>query len=76
MKEAYDAGFERASKMRAYTLLDDNGDGEGHHGADTIVEGDGEVASKRYLGNEGKKLELQSSDIEKLTKNNEKLVLE
>lgn len=61
IKQAYNASLAPAQQrygadLREHPLLDDNGDGVGHYGDAAIVSGDGSLASRRYLGNEGRRL--------------------
>ena len=47
--------------------MDDNGDGVGHFGKEDVVEGDGKLAARRFLGDDGRKLQFPTSAIEKLS---------
>ena len=81
VKQAYNAALDAVVKMyhgdtREHPLLDDNGDGDGHFGTEPVVEGDGELAAKRFLGDDGRKLNLPPAAIEELKRLNAKLVLE
>lgn len=83
MKEAYNASVDGTLKwyknkkrpLGENPLLDDNGDGKGHYGKDKVVDGDGELAAKRFLGDEGRKLEYKASALRALKKLNRKLSL-
>ena len=56
--------------------MDDNGDSKGHYGKDAVVEGDGKLAAKRFLGDEGKKLKYHNLAIQELAKLNKNLKLD
>ncbi|MCU0722850.1 MAG: hypothetical protein MUC63_04435 [Planctomycetes bacterium] len=65
LKEAYDYTLGRVRdwykqknlpEVLEHALLDDDGNGEGHHG-EGVVEGDGAFAAKVFLGDGGRKIE-------------------
>ena len=71
MKEAYRAALEPGRKkygadLKEHPLLDDNGDGMGHFGAEPVVEGDGKLAAERFLGAHGNALHFSADAIAKL----------
>jgi hypothetical protein len=61
--------------LKEHPLLDDNGDGVGHFGKDPVVDGDGALAARRFLGNEGYRLDFSPQAIQKLKDLNAGLVL-
>jgi tetratricopeptide (TPR) repeat protein len=83
IKEAYDnivreqiKWYERRKLkvMEEHALLDDNGDGVGHHGLGTPG-GDGKLASRTFLGSEGEALKLSEEEIQRLRERNRALNL-
>lgn len=71
IKLAYNASLAPAirrygSDLREHPLLDDNGDGVGHFGDAPIVGGDGELASRRFLGDSGRKLNVSRTALDRL----------
>lgn len=77
--EAYAAGLrpgrERyGAELKEHPLLDDNGDGKGTFG-ELPREGDGEVATARFLGDEGKPLKFSREAVEALARANGELKL-
>jgi hypothetical protein len=84
IKEAYNASIDgtigwykkKGRPLGEHPLLDDNGDGVGHHGKDPVVEGDGTLAANIFLGNNGKKLRHSLSALQRLTNMNQNLELE
>lgn len=73
LKEAYNAVLE--FDTREEPLLEDNGDRKGNNGTARDVGGDGLLAAKRYLGNEGKKLTYSAASIAELKRLNAGLQL-
>ncbi len=84
LKEAYNASIDGTKRwyenknrpLREHPLLDDNGDGTGHFGKDKTVKGDGELAARTFLGDEGRKLSYDESALTALGKANQALELE
>src|SRR5579862_1586286 len=71
IKDAYNAALEPSRKkygsdLKEHPLLDDNGDGVGHYGAEKIVGGDGTLAAGRFLGDRGRPLHFSSGAIAQL----------
>ncbi|MFO0947022.1 MAG: C13 family peptidase [Planctomycetota bacterium] len=71
IKQAYNASLMPARRkygleLREHPLLDDNGDGVGHFGDLPIVGGDGELASRRFLGDSGRKLNASRTALDRL----------
>jgi hypothetical protein len=65
----------RGSPQGEHALLDDNGDRKGHY----LPEGeggDGEVARRRFLGDEGRPLKVSKEALARLAKQNRALKLE
>lgn len=56
--------------------MEDDGDGIGHFGGDDVVEADDKLAARRFLGDEGHRLQFSPAAIEKLRKINAGLKLE
>ena len=80
IKQAYNAALDATvahyhGKPREHPLLDDNGDGVGHFGKAAVVGGDGKLAARRFLGDQGHKLVFQVAAVEKLRRLNTRLVL-
>lgn len=78
IKDAYNAALEVGRKkygadLKEHPLLDDNGDGVGHYGAEKNVEGDGSVAARRFLGDRGRPLHFSAEAIAKLKELNSPL---
>lgn len=84
LKEAYNASVQgtmkwyekKGYKLDEHPLLDDNGDGKGHFGKEPLVEGDGDLASRTYLGAEGRTLKYKDSALKSLARINRKLKLD
>jgi hypothetical protein len=84
LKEAYNASIDgtvewyrkKGLPLQEHPLLDDNGDGVGHHGKDPLVEGDGTLAANTFLGNNGKKLQYSRAALQRLANENQNLELE
>ena len=84
VKEAYNASVDgtiewyrkKNRSLAEHPLLDDNGDGVGHHGKGLVVEGDGKLAARTFLGDEGSKLSYTPAACQALAKLNEQLKLE
>lgn len=80
IKQVYNATVDRAMHdypggLKEHPLLDDNGDGVGHFGKAPVVDGDGALAARRFMGDEGRKLNFPASAIQKLKDLNAGLVL-
>jgi hypothetical protein len=80
IKQAYNVALDATVKRyrgntREHPLLDDNGDGVGHFGKAAVVDGDGGLAAKRFLGDEGRRLIISPEAVEKLRRLNAGLVL-
>jgi hypothetical protein len=81
IKEAYNAALLSGPKryganLREHPLLEDNADGRGHFGGDATVAGDGGLAARRFLGDEGRRLHFSAEAIENLKQINADLKLE
>ena len=84
IKEAYNVAVDgtvnwyrkKNRTLGEHPLLDDNGDGIGHFGKALVVEGDGALASKTYLGADGGKLRYDAQALSALKQANKKLKLE
>lgn len=62
------------SDLKEHPLLDDNGDGVGHFGG-LPSGGDGSLAKKRFLGDQGRPLQFEESAIEQLRQANSTMLL-
>jgi hypothetical protein len=84
LKEAYNASVRGTEQwyrneklpLQEHPLLDDNGDGVGHFGQDRVVEGDGELAAKTWLGDQGRPLRHTAAALQALAEANASLKLE
>jgi hypothetical protein len=84
IKEAYNASIDgtvewyrkKGLPLQEHPLLDDNGDGVGHHGKDPLIEADGTLAANTFLGNNGKKLQYSRAALQRLANENQSLELE
>ncbi|MFH1226697.1 MAG: hypothetical protein V1701_02185 [Planctomycetota bacterium] len=84
LKEAYNSSVSDIIKwyggnpdaLKEHPLLDDNGDGAGHFGREPVVDGDGAVAAKRFLGDEGRKISCDNAVINEIKNLNKDLSLD
>lgn len=65
----------RGAPLREHALLDDNGDGMGHYLPGESDSGDGELAAKVFLGDEGEAIRLSPRQIRDMAARNEGLDL-
>jgi hypothetical protein len=80
IKQAYNAALEvpvrhYGRNLQEHPLLDDNGDGVGHFGKTDVVGGDGALAARRFLGDEGRKLSFSPAALQRLARLNAGLSL-
>lgn len=74
LKETYDATV--GMSPAEHPLLDDDGDGVGHNGTAAVVDGDGALAARTFLGLDGARMEFPQAAVDALAAANAGLELD